>query len=163
MSIYGNAVGGSSGFGKTFILEDEAGTQFMAVCVGEETVFTATDNDVREGLVYASDKGVSTGTKIIPAYYARYGSKFVLANNEASLTTPEYDYDSLMVTISTYDSSLSKSVVSTYLSVYDAMYVAGSNVKASDIVVDKENKKINLGIIVNENSVLRYFVIKEEL
>ena len=162
MSIYGNVVGGSGGFGKTFILEDEAGTQFMAVCVGEETVFTATDNDVREGLVYASDKGVSTGTKIIPVYYARYGEKIILANREATITTPEYDYDSLMVIVSTYNISSSQSVSSTYLSVYDAMYMVGGNTKVSDITIDAENEQINLGITVSEKSVLRYFVIKEE-
>ena len=162
MSIYGNVVGGSSGFGKTFILEDEAGTQFMAVCVGEETVFTATDNDVREGLVYASDKGVSTGTKIIPVYYAGYGEKIVLANREVTITTPEYDYDSLMVIISTYNTSLSQSFVSTYVSVYDAIYMVGSNTKVADITIDTENEKVNLGITASEKSVLRYFVIKEE-
>lgn len=162
MSIYGNAVGGSSGFGKTFILEDEAGAQFMAVCVGEETVFTATDNDVREGLVYASDKGVSTGTKIIPVYYARCGKKFVLAGNEATMVIPEYNYDNLIVTISTYNTSLSQSVASTYVSIDDAMYVAGNNAKISDITINAENGQINLGVTVDKKSVLRYFVLKEE-
>lgn len=162
MSIYGNVVGGGGGFGKTFILEDEAGTQFMAVCVGEETVFTATDNDVREGLVYASDKGVSTGTKIIPVYYARYGKKIVSVGSKATITIPEYEYDNLMVVIASYGTSLSDSVISIYTSIDDAMYAVGVGTKISDITIDKKNEQINLGITVSEKSVLRYFVIKEE-
>lgn len=159
--INGNAVGGTSPI-KTVQLVDENGNEVLGVVVGQETVFTATDNDVREGLVYASDKGVSTGTKIIPAYYARCGRKFVLAGNEATITIPEYDYDNLIVTISTYDLSALESVLTTYVSVDDAMYLAGNNTKVSDIEIDVENRQINLGIIVNEKSVLRYFVIKEE-
>jgi hypothetical protein len=160
--ISGNMVGMYSSIGKTFILTDENGNEVTGVCVDNPVVFTAGDNDVRENIVYAGDSGVSVGTKIIPIYHARYGEKFVLANQEATLIMPEYDYDSLMVTISTYSSSLSDSVVSTYLSVYDAMYVPGNNTKMSDIIIDKENQKINLGITVNEKSVLRYFVLKEE-
>ncbi len=60
--LYGNVVGGSSGFGKTFLLEDESGNQLTGVVVDEVTLFTATDEDVREGKIYAGDKGVSTGT-----------------------------------------------------------------------------------------------------
>lgn len=60
--IYGNVVGGYSGTPKTYIIEDEYGNQVTAVVVDEVTLFTATDEDVREGKVYAGDKGVSTGT-----------------------------------------------------------------------------------------------------
>ena len=162
MSVYGNAVGGSSGLGKTLMFVDEAGNEFVGVVTDSEMILTASDNDVREGAVYVSDNGLSVGTKNIPVYYARYGSKFVLANNKATLSVPEYDYDSIMITISTYNSSLSESVTSTYLSVYDSMYIAGNNIKVSDIIVDKENEEISLGITVSEKSVLRYFVIKEE-
>ena len=60
--ICGNVVGGSSGFGKTYLLEDESGNQLTGVLVDELTIFTATDEDVVEGKVYAGDNGVSTGT-----------------------------------------------------------------------------------------------------
>lgn len=59
--ICGNIVGGSSGFAKTYLLEDESGNQFTGVLVDELTIFTATDEDVIEGKIYAGDKGVSTG------------------------------------------------------------------------------------------------------
>ena len=63
--IYGNIVGGVSGFGNTFIIEDVHGNQLVGVAVDELTLFTATDSDVREGKVYAGDAGVSTGTLIV--------------------------------------------------------------------------------------------------
>jgi hypothetical protein len=60
--INGNMVGSYSQIGKTFILVDESGKELTGVVVEQETVFTATDNDVRSGKVYASNDGVSVGT-----------------------------------------------------------------------------------------------------
>lgn len=162
MSIYGNAVGGITGYGKTFILQDENGNELTGVVVGEEVVFTATNNDVREGMVYASDSGISTGTKFIPPYYASCGCKVVPANTEATITIPEYDYDNFMVIITTYNTSIAQSVVSTYTSIDNGIYAVGSNIKLSDVEVDTDNEQIKLGITVNEKSVLRYFILKEE-
>lgn len=60
--IYGNTVGGIIGYGKTFILTDVNGNELTGIVVDEEVIFTANDEDVREGKIYAGDKGVSTGT-----------------------------------------------------------------------------------------------------
>ena len=60
--ICGNMVGSYSQIGKTFTLVDEDGNEIIGVVVDKETVFTATDNDVRQGKVYASNDGVSVGT-----------------------------------------------------------------------------------------------------
>ena len=65
--ICGNMVGASASFGKTFILEDSEGTQIVGVAVDEITLFTAEDNDVIAGKIYASNHGVSTGTLEIDA------------------------------------------------------------------------------------------------
>lgn len=62
MKIVGNMVGGSSSMGKTYILEDENGNQVVGVIVDNMVLFTAKDEDVALGKVYASDQGVSTGT-----------------------------------------------------------------------------------------------------
>lgn len=159
--ICGNVVGVVDPL-KTVIIEDADGNSFTGVVTGSEVIFSATDNDVREGSVYASDAGVSTGTKVIPVYYASCGFRIVLANEEATVLTPEYDYDNLIITITTYDTSCSQSVVSTYISIDNAIYMAGSDTKVSDIAIDAENGQINLGITVNEKSVIRYFVLKEE-
>jgi len=55
-------VGCYSMLGKTFVIEDENGSEVMAVIVDQETILTATDEDVKKGKVYASDNGVSVGT-----------------------------------------------------------------------------------------------------
>ena len=60
--ISGNMVGSYSQIGKTFTLVDENGNEITGVIVDQETVFTATDNDVIKGKIYASNDGVSVGT-----------------------------------------------------------------------------------------------------
>lgn len=62
--IYGNVVGGGSGFGKTFLLEDENGNQLTGIVVDELTVFTATAEDIKLGKVAGTDSGVVTGTHV---------------------------------------------------------------------------------------------------
>lgn len=62
--IYGNVVGGSSGFGKTFLLEDENGNQLTGIVVDELTIFTATAEDIKLGKVAGTDSGVVTGTHV---------------------------------------------------------------------------------------------------
>jgi uncharacterized protein YabE (DUF348 family) len=63
--INGNMVGSYSQIGKTFTLVDEDGNEISGVVVDQEVIFTATDSDVRQGKVYASDNGVSVGTLIV--------------------------------------------------------------------------------------------------
>lgn len=159
--IYGNAII-TRKEPQTYIFEDESGNQITGVYVDKETIFTATDNDVREGLVYASDKGQSVGTKDIPIYYASCGCKFVLANKQATISIPEYNYNNLMVIITTYDTSIEQSLVSTYVVIDNGVYEIGNSTKLSDVVIDTYNEQIDLGIAVSEKSVLRYFVLKEE-
>lgn len=60
--IIGNMVGSYSSMGKTMIIVDENGNEFLGVVTDSEVIFTATDSDVRKGKVYASDEGVSVGT-----------------------------------------------------------------------------------------------------
>lgn len=159
--ILGNATGGF-GFPRTYILTDENGNELTGVYVESETIFTATDNDVREGMVYASDAGVSTGTKNIPSYHTGYGSDIVLENNEVIIETPECDYSNLSVIITEYNTSVSKSTSSTYVSINNGMYAVGSSIKVSDITVNEANGQIKLGLIVPEKSVVRYLVTREE-
>lgn len=60
--IIGNMVGSYSSMGKTMVIVDENGNEFLGVITDSEVIFTATDSDVRKGKVYASDEGVSVGT-----------------------------------------------------------------------------------------------------
>lgn len=59
--IAGNMVGGAAPI-KTFKIVDSDNNEYIGVVVGSEVIFTATDNDVLAGKVYAGDKGVSVGT-----------------------------------------------------------------------------------------------------
>ena len=60
--IIGNMVGSYNSMGKTFIIEDENGNEFVGVITDSQVIFTAVDSDVRAGKVYASDEGISVGT-----------------------------------------------------------------------------------------------------
>lgn len=60
--IYGNVIGGGSGFGKTFLLEDENGVQLTGIVVDKLTVFTATEEDIKLGKIAGTEYGVVTGT-----------------------------------------------------------------------------------------------------
>ena len=66
--ISGNMVGMYSTIGKSLTFEDADGNQLTGVIVGQEAIFTATDDDVAAGKVYASDGGVSVGTRELPPY-----------------------------------------------------------------------------------------------
>ena len=59
--INGNMVGGTAPI-KTLKIVDEYNNEILGVVVGQEVVFTATDEDVLKGKVYAGDNGVSVGT-----------------------------------------------------------------------------------------------------
>lgn len=61
MSIYGNMVGGVTPI-KTVTIVDGNGNEMTGVITENEVVFTAGDNDVREGKVYAGNDGISVGT-----------------------------------------------------------------------------------------------------
>lgn len=60
--ICGNIVGGSSGFGKTYVIEDADGNSYTGVVVENITVFDATPEDLKLGKIAASDMGVIIGT-----------------------------------------------------------------------------------------------------
>ena len=62
--IYGNIVGGSSGFGNTYLLEDEYGNQITGIVVDELTIFTATAEDIKFGKIAGTDSGVVIGTHV---------------------------------------------------------------------------------------------------
>lgn len=62
--IYGNVVGGGSGFGKTFLLEDESGKQLTGIVVDDVVVFTATPDDIKLGKTAGTNSGVVTGTHV---------------------------------------------------------------------------------------------------
>lgn len=163
--LYGNAAGGF-GMPKTFILTDSDGNELTGVVVGEETVFDATINDVREGKIFAGDEGVKTGTKIIPYYNTSEGYKIVESGSEFTLELPAsdlYDYTKLQCIICPYDSSINNSVSAEKVVIENNVYESNSTTSISTVVKDSVNKTINFGI-TNDTSILyviRYFTYKE--
>lgn len=164
--LYGNPIMASSAL-NTVLLEDENGNEIATgVVVGEKTIFTATDNDVRSGLVYAGDEGVSTGTMVIPSYHTTEGSVAILPGNNCEIqlsNMDKYDYTKLQVVVCSYNTSLLDSVSAEKVVINDCLYNVGSTVAISNVSKNADTKTINLGITNSSSDtiVLRYFTYKE--
>ena len=164
--ISGNMVGSYSQIGKTFILTDENGNELTGIVVDQETVFTAGDNDVREGMVYASDCGVSTGTKVIPTYHTHEGYKVITAGSTFKLkwsVLDTYDYTKLQCIICPFNSSVDNSVAAEKVVIENNVYEANSTTSISTITKDAINSVVDLGI-TNDASIpyiIRYFTYRE--
>lgn len=168
MSIIGNAIGTYSPMGKTFTLVDENGTEITGVVVDQEIILTAGDNDVREGMVYASDTGVSTGTKNIPTYHTYEGYKVVPAGSEFKfvLTASDldlYDYTKLQCIICLYNTSMANSVSANKVVIDSKVYEVNSTTALATVIKDSSEKAINLGITNNDSKpcIIRFFTYKE--
>lgn len=162
--ILGNATGGF-GFPKTYILTDENGNELTGVYVESETIFTATDNDVRLGSVYAGDSGVSIGTKDIPVYHSTEGAKLITNGNTLRITIPNYEYTKLQCVVCAYNTNLQNSVSAQQVVINNSVY----NVQSTEVIsvvtndVVNGNGSINLGITNTSGSpvVIRYFTFRE--
>ncbi len=150
----------------TYILRDEDGNEVVGVVSDEKVVFTATENDIRDGKIAATGEGVTTGTKVIPAYHTTETVRTILNGSEAKIPLPvldTYDYTKLQVIICKYNTNISDSVDTEKVVINDNVY----NVKSTEIVStvrkDDTNKEINLGFINNSGApiVLRCLTYKE--
>lgn len=151
---------------QTYILEDEDGNEVPAVLVSEETVFTATANDIRLGTVAATAEGVTEGTKDIPAWHTTEGTVYVPAGSSFTINLPDgrHDYTKLQAIICAYSTSMASSVAAEKVAINDNVYPVGSTEIVAAVTVDDTTKTINLGI-TNEGTtpcVIRYFTYKEE-
>lgn len=166
--ILGNATGGF-GFPRTYIIADENGNEVTGVYVDSETIFTATDNDVREGMVYASDSGVSTGIKNIPSYRTTQGDILIFPEEEFIISGLErydmYNYTQLLCAISKFNTSFTDSVSTDKIAISNNVYAVNSSDALSSITKNTEMKSINLNIINNTEDiyVIHYFTYKEEV
>lgn len=167
MSIIGNVVGGSAPL-KTVILTDGNGNEITGVVVDQEVLFTATDNDVREGMVYASDDGVSTGTKDIPAYRTTAGTVVIDPGTDFTVHISDYkQYDytvfQCMVSLVNFD-DINNSVSTSMVSLNNCVYEVNSIDKLSDISKNNDTKSIDLNITnTTENYyIIYYFTYRQE-
>lgn len=169
MSISGNLIGSYSPIGNTFVIVDENGNEVTGVCVDNPVVFTATDNDVREGLVYASDSGVSTGTKNIPIYRTTQGDILIFPGEEFIISDLErydmYNYTQLLCVISKFNTSFVDSVSTDKIAISNNVYAVNSADAMSNITKNTETKSIDLNVINNTEDiyVVHYFTYKEEV
>lgn len=148
--ISGNMVGSYSQLGKTLILLDDEGNELTGIVVDQETVFTAGDNDVREGMVYASDNGVSEGTKTIPEYETVTGSKMIFPGDRFVVALPEkksYDYTVFQCMISLINlDDIDNSVNTSMISFNNGVFPVNSTNKISDVSKDFNEQLIDLNI-----------------
>lgn len=168
MTISGGLVGSYSQLGRTLVVVDENGNELTGVIVSQETLFTAHDNDVREGMVYASDEGVSTGTKVIPTYNTYQGLRVIPAGSALTLLNQDakidsYDYTKLQAIVCAFNTNLSDSVGAHYVSIDDVVYAVQSTDSTSTVVKNHDSKIVDFGMVNNSDStmIIRYFMYKE--
>lgn len=167
MSIVGNMAGCYSPIGKTFVITDDNGNEMTGVVTAQEQVFTATDNDVREGLIYASDDGVSTGTKDIPSYRTTQGVYLVFSGDEFLIPLSDYsqyDYTELQCIIAPFDTDIDNSVASDKIVLNNTVYPTNSNVAISSVSKDSSGQTIKLNITNDTDNmyVVHYLTYREE-
>lgn len=166
MSINGTPVGSYSHLGKTFTLVDESGTELVGVVVDNETVFTATADDIKVGKVAATDDGVTEGTDT-RTYRTTQGWQLVPNGSNISILLSQYDkynYTKLQCMIATFNTNATNSVAVNQVVLEDSVYNAGSTTKISDVTKNSANKSIDLNITNSTGNyvVVHYFTYKEE-
>lgn len=166
----GGESGGDDSDTQTYILVDESGNEVPAVLVEEKTVFNATANDIREGMVAATDEGVVTGTKVIPGYNTIEGIRYIPAGGAFTIPNPNatidyYDYTKLQAIFCVFNTTLPNSVGADKVSIDNGVYNVNSTEAITTVIKDHESKLINFGIVNNTDKpyVLRFFTYKEVL
>lgn len=174
--LYGNPIMASSAL-NTVLLEDENGNEIATgVVVGEKTIFTATQSDVKVGKIFASDEGVQEGTDT-KIYRTEIGSCAILPNESFSIPFKlhqtiasnqtqydQYNYTKFSAMISGFNTTVSDSTSVVKVVINDAVYAVNSTVKLADVTKNTLTKSIDLNIINDTNStyVIHYSTYKEE-
>lgn len=164
--LYGNPIMASSAL-NTVLLEDENGNEIATgVVVGEKTIFTATQSDVKVGKIFASDEGVQEGTDT-KIYRTEIGSCAISPNESFSIPFKQYDqynYTKFSAMISGFNTTVSDSTSVVKVVINDAVYAVNSTVKLADVTKNTLTKSIDLNIINDTNStyVIHYSTYKEE-
>lgn len=150
----------------TYILVDTTGKEIVGTLVNNETVFTATANDIREGMIAATDSGVTTGSKVIPSYHTTETTRYIPVGSAVTIPLPildKYDYTKLQVVICEYNTSMSKSVSVIKTAILNKVYDVNSVTEIAEVKKDSVNKTIDLGITNDTEKpfVIRCFTYKE--
>lgn len=152
---------------KSYMFVDEYGNEMIGILVDEVTTFTATENDVRNGKVFATSTGVKTGTKIIPSYNTSEGFLMVLPGAEIKIPIPDkrelYDYTRFQAIICSFNTNLANSTAAQKVAINDKVYNVLSSESIGDVIVDHNSKAIDLGIVNDSDkiAIIYYFTYKE--
>ena len=151
----------------TYMLVDESGNEIPAVFVENETIFTATENDIRIGKIAANQNGIVTGTKEIPSYRAEEGHVVIKSGKsmDISMFSDMCQYTTLQVIVCGYNTNVEDSVSAEKVVIKDNVYNVGSTVSLSVVSVDAAAQSIKLGLTNTGDSsvVLRFMIIKEDV
>lgn len=147
-----------------YLLTDENGTEIPAVFVENEVVFTATANDIRLGTIAATEEGVTTGTKEIPAYHTTEGFAVVPSGSEFTISINRCEFTKLQAIVCPFNTCIDDSVAAEKVSINGKVYPVNSSESVATVSSDINNKTINLGVINNTDDlyIMRYFTYKEE-
>ena len=164
--ISGNMVGTYSQIGKTLILIDEDGYEIPGVIVDQETLFNVTVEDVKLGKTFAGSEGVQIGVDT-RTYRATHGNKFIFPGESFSIVLEQYDqydYTQFQAMIAVYNTSITDSVSTDKIALYNAVYNTSSNSKLADITKNATLKSIDLNIVNDTDNtyVIHYNTYKEE-
>ena len=165
--IVGNVIGGNPVTPKSFVLQTPDGQEIPAVLVKEETVFTATENDIREGKIAGTENGAITGQKVIPAYHTSSGVKVVQAGKALAVSLANelelHKYTKFEAIICAYNTSLANSVAAEKVVIEDKVYPVNSVAALSTITKDDTTQSVAFGIVNNGSKplLIRYMTYKE--
>lgn len=165
--IIGNTIGAILKNPETIILRTEDGQEYAAAMTTEEVILSAGVDDVREGETFASQQGVKTGEKCIPAYHTKEGFKVILDGEAFELTNLSehnlYDFTKLQGMVSVFNTTVSDSVCTNKVVIDEKIYDTNSTIILSTLTRDSDNKSIDFGIINSsgKTQIIRYIMYKE--
>lgn len=166
--IVGNMIGGNPLTPKTYIFLTEDGQEIPGVLVDSEIILTATANDIRKDSVAVTDTGITTGTKVIPAYHTYTGFRLITAGSTVTIpnidsATNIYDYTKLQAMLCDFNTNQNNSVAVHKVSIDDKVYNVQSTESIATVTKNHDSKTIVLGITNDTDAkwVLRYFMYKE--
>lgn len=151
----------------TYLLVDENGMEIPAVFVDNETIFTATADDIRDGKIAANQNGIVEGTKYIPDYRAEEGIIYVKPGNpiEIGMFSDMCEFTELQAIMYDWNSYGTSTVDLRKVVVDGYVYDVGNAEPVSKVTVDSETQTIKFGV-VNDGIrplVVRYMIIKEDV
>lgn len=147
----------------TYILCDSEGNEVVATFVDQETVFTATANDIREGKVAASEDGVVTGTKVIPSYHTTEGIQIIPAGQVLYVRIRDYEYTKFQAIVCPLNTSMANSVSAEKVVIENYIYNPCSTISLSSVNKNEATGTIDLGITneFGKPCLIRFFSYKE--